>query len=210
MQATKRKKFTKVNNKSTRKKSTKPLPSKEEREVEKVLEKIKTKIYLMNELSKSDKIFAKWYIKSFISDNVVSDGNKLKYQRVWNIRTYSALTDFKNTLTSNKVKTLTEDERMIYILKAIFKLNQSLVKDKKGNYDSLVEDVSKYYRECFMSNNTKKKVLFKSSSIKLTVSFKNNLIVLEDRLNNKIYKRDILLEELNIFPNPRLASQYIK
>jgi len=209
MQSTTRKKYTKVNNKSTRKKSNKPLPSKEEIQVEKIVSRLRKKIYKDIDLSSSDKAFAKWYIKSFISDNVLSGKGDLKYKRTWNIRTYSALEDFKRSFKSDFIKELSNEERTIFVLKSIFKLSQSLVKDA-GNFDSLSEEVSLYYRECFMTNKTDKKVLFKSGKIKITVSFNKNTITLKDRVNNKTYVRDIILEELNIFPNPRLASQYIK
>jgi len=205
-----RKKITKHNNKSTRLKSTKTLPSKEELKLNKVIENLRTKIYKNEKLTKSDRVFAKLYIKQFISDNIIDDGSKLKYKRTWNIRTFDALVLFKETLSKKDIKNYTENDRTIYILKAIFKLNQSLTKDIDKNYESLVEDVSSYYKDCFMNNTTKEKVLFKSKNRELIVYFESNLIVLKDIKNKKVYTRDIQLNELQIFPNPRLAQQYIK
>lgn len=208
---TKRLKYTKNNNKLTRKKSVKPLPSKEEVQLELKVRDLRTKIYKNEELNISDKIFAKWYIKHFISDKVLSEfGKNLKHSRTWDIRSYSALKEFQKTILDSKNKNLSDEERTIYVLKSIFKLNQSLIKTDESKTNSLVDEVSNYYKNCFMSGKTNSKILFKSKNKIITVFFKEELIILDDLINSKTYSRDIKLSELNVFPNPRLAQQYIK
>jgi hypothetical protein len=185
-----------------------------DKKIKRTLELIKTKVYTKQKLSKTDIVFAKLYIKDSINDKIIlakKSSQKLKFKRTWNIRTYSALNDFVITLEQESfLKELDEYERIIFLLRAIFKLEQSLSKDKDTNrFDYLMEDVSEYYRNCFITEKTSKKVLFKSNNREIIVYFKDNLIVLKDKKNKKEYKRDIILDELNIFPNRMIAKQYI-
>lgn len=192
----KRIKITNAN--KNRLKSTKTLPSQEEAKTNAILSDIRTKVYTEKELTNSELNFMEWYISTYKIE-------KFKFNRTWNIRSYHALNLFQNLISR-----VEKDENYnINIFKLIMNMEQSLNKDS-NNYDNLQLEVSEYYKDCFMNNKDGSIVLFESKNTRIKVSFKKNVITYKNIRNNKTYERDIILSELDIFPNPRLSQQFIK
>jgi len=201
--------------------------NKDQKSVNRILNDIRTKLFSKDRLEKlrekgkasklftvEEKVFIKWYISTFISEQVFSGTKTFKTRRTWDIKVFHSLETFKRNLNVN-TKELDDDERMIYVITEIFILKSYLDNENVSAHNGLMDSVSMYYRECFMNGREKgnqktkikAKTLFSSNKRTLTVDFISNVITLVD--NDKVYHRDIILEELNIFPNLTLRHQFI-
>lgn len=161
--------------------------------------RLRKKVFKGEELSDIDNLFADILIESFVSEKIQSNTALMKVRRTWDVIVYDSLVKFEEFYKNNK----NEDKNVL--LKEIFILQSKL--DKEGDFSYLKDEVSKYYRDVFMTNDSEEKIFFNSKKIEIIFSFVNNTIFL--RKGNVLYTRDIDIKELDVFPSRTLKHQCI-